>query len=79
MEMSIKEHLLSLGMKEADFDRYYSDLYIRLTPISAQWRKNFKYKNQTSIFRDNIEGERWIEVPFGAFDEYMEARKAGGW
>lgn len=36
MEMSIKEHLLSLGMKEVDFDHYYSDLYIRLTPISAQ-------------------------------------------
>lgn len=74
----IKAHLISLGMKETDFDRRYSDLYIRLTPISKTWLEGFKYKNLAVIFRDNIDHELWIEVPFGAFDEYMKERESDG-
>lgn len=75
--MTLQEELTAKGMKETDFDRHYSDLYIRLTPISKEWRENFKYKRLTSLFTSNIDGDTWIEVPFGAFENYMEERQRG--
>lgn len=73
--MTIKEELMVQGMKAADFDRHDSDLYIRVTPISRKWYKSYKYKNGVTTFVDNIEGELWYDVPFGAMDEMIKERE----
>lgn len=41
-----------------------SDLYIKATPETENLIANYEYKNQVHIFRDQITGAPWYEIPF---------------
>ena len=49
-------------------DHYYSDLYVKVTPISTDLIEQYEDKFMVSKFVDNIEHKIWYEVPFGYFD-----------
>lgn len=63
---TLYEACLSAGL---ELDNHESDLYIRDTP-EAQ-RLLLVYKAKAKPFRDAIDGERWIEVPF-AYDPFWK-------
>ena len=73
--MNVKEKLLELGMKEKDFDRHESDLYVRGTPISEKFLDTYPFKSQVTRFIDNIEGVPWFEFPFVAMEEKIASEK----
>lgn len=54
-------------MKPEDIDHWYSDLYLRVTPISKRLVSRYEYKHFVTVFRDQIDGVPWYEIPF-AFD-----------
>ena len=49
-------------------DHYYSDLYVKVTPISTDLIAQYENKFTVSKFVDNIEHKIWYEVPFGYCD-----------
>jgi hypothetical protein len=48
----------------ADIDHHDTDLYIRKTPASDALIKRLEPKTLLSVFRDNVEGVLWYELPF---------------
>lgn len=54
-------------MKPEDIGHWYSDLYLRVTPISKRLVSRYEYKHFVTVFRDQIDGVPWYEIPF-AFD-----------
>lgn len=67
--MTIKEQLLSLGMKENELDNWTTDLYVLKNDISTKWISQYKYKTNVTTFIDEIDGNIWYEIPF-AYSEY---------
>jgi hypothetical protein len=65
-ENNVKEVLIEKGMKEEDFDVHESDLYVKKTPISEEFLKNYEFKNNVTEFKSEIEpkGEIWYDFPF---------------
>ena len=49
-------------------DHHYSDLYIKVTPISTDLIAQYENKFMISKFVDNIEHKLWYEIPFGYCD-----------
>ena len=49
-------------------DHYYSDLYVKVTPISTDLIAQYENKFMVSKFVDNIEHKLWYEIPFGYCD-----------
>ena len=49
-------------------DHYYSDLYVKVTPISTDLIAQYENKFMVSKFIDNIEHKLWYEIPFGYCD-----------
>lgn len=49
-------------------DHYYSDLYVKVTPISTALIEQYENKFMVSKFVDNIEHKLWYEIPFGYCD-----------
>lgn len=49
-------------------DHYYSDLYVKVTPISTDLIAQYENKFMVSKFVDNIEHKIWYEIPFGYCD-----------
>ncbi len=74
-DMSVKEQLMALGMKEEDFGRYESDLYVRVTPVSTRFLETYRFKNQVEKFIDNIEHVPFYDFPFAAMKEQQEERQ----
>lgn len=58
--------------KSEDIANHYSDLYVKYTEenVAIIKRKGYGY----SIFRNEIDGERWIEI-VGAYDPYWNAKR----
>lgn len=56
--------ILADKMPADQISHWYSDLYVKVTPFSRAVIANYKYKNQVSIFRDQISGDPWYEIPF---------------
>lgn len=73
--MSVKEQLMALGMKEEDFGRHESDLYVRVTPISTKFLETYQFKNQVERFIDNIEHVPFYDFPFAAMKEKIREDK----
>lgn len=67
---TIKDHLLSLGMQENEFDNHESDLYVLKNDISSKWLETYEFKQNVTTFRSEIDNELWYEVPFGYMKEY---------
>lgn len=61
------------SLPSADIDHHESDLYLRITPISKKLIREYEFKNQVHVFRDNIEHVLWYEIPF-AYTPYWERR-----
>lgn len=56
--------ILAAEMPADQLSHWYSDLYVKVTPFSSEVISNYRYKNQVSIFRDQISGDPWYEIPF---------------
>lgn len=68
--MEIYYKLLAAGVK---IDSHESDLYAEATPEAIELSKN---EPNRSFFTSQIDGKRWIEIPF-AYMPYWE-KKSGG-
>ena len=70
--MTIKEQLLELGMKESEISNHESDLYILKNEISDQFVQQYEFKQNVTVFRSEIDGLLWYEIPFGYMPEHMQ-------
>lgn len=57
------EAFKTLPLKDIDHNSFSSDLYLRVTPKSRKLIDRYKYSNNVSTFRDNIEHKLWYEIP----------------
>ena len=69
--MNIYKELKSAGVP---LDNYCSDLYARVTPESTEIIKKYKYRKSVEIFIDNINGQRWYDIPF-AYPKWYDNRQ----
>ncbi len=75
IELTPREQLLQMGVPEADIDHHDSDLYVKVTPLSRKWLDSYKFKNNVTTFRSNIEPhDLWYDVPFGYMNEDFAER-----
>ena len=58
-------------MPENEIDHHYSDLYLKVTPISKKLVGQYEWRQNVTTFRSQISRERWYEIPF-AFTPYWE-------
>ena len=50
-----------------DIDTHESDLYVLKNEISTYFVKNiYEFPENVTTFKDNIDGNIWYEIPFGA-------------
>ncbi len=73
--VTIKEKLIKAGMTEAEIHNHYSDLYVKVTPISNKFVSEYEFKEQVTTFVNQIDHKLWYEIPFGYFDEYYKKYK----
>lgn len=52
-------------------DHHESDLYVLDTPQARETIKKYGYKFET--FKSNLDGKRWIDVPF-AYEPFWEKK-----
>ena len=57
-------------MQAEEIDHWYSDLYLKVTPISDRLVERYEYRHIITIFRSQIDGSLWYEIPF-AFDRNL--------
>lgn len=70
--MTLFEELKAANVETSS---YRSDLYFEDTEASrAILAEHAMLEKQSSRFRNQVNGETWIEVPF-AFDPYWESKK----
>lgn len=70
--MTVKEHLISLGMEEHEIENHRSDLYVKKNEISDHFVNYiYEYPENVEVFRDEIDSELWYNLPF-AYEEYLE-------
>lgn len=72
--MSIKQELLSLGMKENEIDNHESDLYVLKNETSTKWVNGYEFKNNVTTFISQIDNKIWYEIPFGYMPEHYANR-----
>ena len=51
-------------MPPEEIDHWYSDLYLKVTPVSREIIANYEYKHFVTVFRDQITGLPWYDIPF---------------
>ena len=75
----IKQMLISdLGLTDADFDQHESDLYVRRTPEVEAWLKdNYKFYSNVTKFKNQIDGQTWLDIPFGRMDDFVADKTKG--
>lgn len=73
--MTIKQELLSLGMKENEIDNHESDLYVLVNEISKEWLNTYEFKSNVTTFIDEIDHVLWYEIPFGYMPEHYAQTK----
>lgn len=71
MDKTMKEQLLGLGMKENELDNHCSDLYVLKNEISTNFINNYEFKQNVTIFKDDINHLEWYDIPF-AYTEYYD-------
>lgn len=79
--LSLYERLSQVVTKDK-IATYRSDIYVIATKetkkIIDEYLKDIGSTNTVSevkIFKDNIDGEKWYELPFAYMDEYIESRR----
>jgi len=53
-----------LPPEHIDHHSYGSDLYLKVTPTSKKLSASFEGGRYVQIFRDQIDGELWFDIPF---------------
>ena len=53
-----------LKKAEIPIDHYESDLYAKVSLESQKIIDNYEWKANVTIFRSNIDHERWFDIPF---------------
>lgn len=56
--------ILADNMPPDQLSHWYSDLYAKVTDFSSAVIANYRYKNQVTIFKDQVTGAPWYEIPF---------------
>ena len=54
-------------MKLDEIDHHYSDLYLKVTPVSKRLVSEYEFKNQVETFRSinpKAAGSLWYDIPF---------------
>lgn len=59
-------------MAPDEIDHHESDLYLKKNEVSDKLISNYKFKNNVTIFRDQIDGVLWYEIPFAYHREFDE-------
>ena len=72
---TIREQLLTLGMKETELANHSSDLYMLKNEISTNFVKTYEFKCNVTTFIDNIDHLTWYEIPFAYTEHYKETVK----
>ena len=72
-ELTIKQQLLNLGMKEEEIGNWCSDLHVLKNDISTKFINEYEFKQNVKTFRSEIDGSIWYDVPF-AYSEYYNER-----
>ena len=67
---TIKEQLITLGMKENELDNHCSDLYILKNTISTNFINSYEFKCNVTTFRSEIDNNIWYEIPFAYTEDY---------
>ncbi len=68
--MTPRETLLSMGMKEEELDNHFSDLYVLKNDISTKFVDEYKFKRRVTTFVSQIDKKVWYEL-HGACEEYF--------
>lgn len=53
-------------MPPEQISHWCSDLYLKVTPVSENLVANYKFREFVHMFRDQIDGVPWYEIPFAA-------------
>jgi hypothetical protein len=57
-------------MKDSDFDRHETDLYVKWSPDVEKWlRANYEHWSNITRFRSQIDSSTWFDIPFAAWSE----------
>lgn len=59
-------------MAPDEIDHHESDLYLKKNEVSDKLISNYKFKNNVTIFRDQIDGVLWYDIPFAYHREFDE-------
>ena len=52
----------------ATYESSGSDLFLKVTPVSKELVAQYDFKESVKTFIDNIDHERWYEIPFANCD-----------
>lgn len=63
------------AVKHIDHDNHESDLYLLVTPESAELCK--EYDKQGSVFISNVDKRAYFDIPF-AYEPWWAARQKAG-
>jgi hypothetical protein len=69
--MTIHQKLKNLGI---EIHGHYSDLYVEVTRETAKIVEEYRFKNNVSTFRSQIDGKLMFDIPL-ASDDFLESRK----
>jgi len=70
----IYQELLDAGVK---LDHHESDLYAEKTPVSERIVRDYQFKSNVKVFRDQIEHNLWYDIPF-AYSPFWAKRGMRG-
>lgn len=66
-------------MKLDEIDHHYSDLYLKVTPVSKRLVSEYEFKNQVETFRSirpKDAGSLWYDIPFAFPWKIFEGKDA---
>lgn len=65
-------------LKPEDIDTYESDLYVRVSPEAGRLLRKYNMLNNPllSTFVDEIDHDRWYDIPFGNLDNQLSLIKS---
>lgn len=67
-----------LHLTDDHFGSHESDLYVRALPKVREYLKeNYSFWSNVTMFKSNIDGETWLDIPFALLDEKIKAKGYG--